>query len=423
MIPANWPIRTAYTGGEDVSLVDERINELPDIGEQIDPAEATPETRQDKLTVEPLLRPTRILILDDEAVVRDVLARKLSTSGYDCEYCENSCMALSLLEKSSYDLVLANIMMPDLGGKKLLAEMLRLRPEIAVILVTSIVDIQTAVDLLKEGAYDYITKPFSLEEVSISVSRALEKRQLLFDNKLYQRSLEEQVSSRTQQLQEALEALYHTYDSTLMALGTAFDTRGADADGHSMRVAIYATLLACQMGLDPDVLRVIQQGAILHDIGKIGVPDSLLRKQGKLTEDEWVLMRRHPEIGLRILSGIKFLRDAAQLVLHHQEKYDGSGYPSRLKGDSIALGARIFAVADTLDCMTSHRPFQPATTFEAAKEEIIRVSGTQLDPEVVAAFLKIPLSELKRVRHGVSSRASLNCLGRDHLLELGVRLQ
>jgi len=376
-----------------------------------------------KLTVKQLHLPVRVLILDDEVVVRDVLARKLSSSGYECECCENVHMALSYLEKNNYDLILANIMMPILGGKKLLEAMLSLRPESAVILITPVVDIQTAVDLLKEGAYDFIAKPFSLEEVSLSVSRALEKRQLIIDNKLYQQSLEEQVLSRTQQLREALEALHHTYDSTLMALGTAFDTRGADADGHSLRVTIYATLLACQMGLEPDLMRVIQQGAILHDIGKIGVPDSLLRKSGRLTEDEWALMRKHPEIGLRILTGIKFLRDAAQLVLHHQEKYDGTGYPSHLKGESICLGARIFAVADTLDCMTSHRSFQPATTFEAAKEEIIRVSGVQLDPAVVAAFLRIPLTELKRVRHMFASRTSLNCFGLDRLLELGVRLQ
>jgi len=406
-----------------VSSVKEKVKELPDIDERASPADATVHDKCTKLTTETLFLPVRILILDNEPIVRDVLARKLSTLGYNCECCENSRMALSFLERSNYDLVLANIVMPDLGGKRLLEEILRVRPETAVILVTSVVDIQTAVDLLKEGAYDYITKPFSLEEVSISVSRALEKRQLLFDNTLYQRSLEEQVSSRTQQLRDALEALHRTYDSTLMALGTAFDTRGADTDGHSFRVTIYATMVACQMGVAPDVLRVIQQGAILHDIGKIGVPDSLLRKPAKLTEDEWAVMRKHPEIGLRILSGIRFLRDAAQLVLHHQEKYDGTGYPLRLKGDSISPGARIFAVADTLDCMTSHRPFQPATTFEAAKDEIIRVSGTQLDPNVVDAFLKIPLSELKLVHHGVSSRANLNCFGRDHLLELGIKLQ
>jgi putative nucleotidyltransferase with HDIG domain len=408
---------------EDVSSVKERIEEPPDSGAQMASDEAVPHDNSVKSAIEALHLPVRILILDDEAVVRDVLARKLSSSGYECESCENGYMALSCLEKSNYDLVLANIMMPDPGGRKLLEEMLRLRPEIAIILITSVVDIQTAVDLVKKGAYDFITKPFSLEDVSISVSRAVEKRQLIFDNKLYQRGLEEQVSSRTQQLWEALEALRHTYNSTLMALGTAFDTRGADADGHSMRVTIYATLLACQMGIVPDLVRVIQQGAILHDIGKIGVPDSLLRKPGKLTENEWVVMRKHPEIGLRILAGIKFLRDAAQLVLHHQEKYDGTGYPLRLKGESISLGARIFAVADTLDCMTSHRPFQPAATFEAAKEEIIRVSGTQFDPGVVDAFLEIPLSELKRVRHVFSSRTNLNCFDRDRLLELGFRLQ
>jgi putative nucleotidyltransferase with HDIG domain len=428
MIFKNPSIRTGDTGAEGVSLIDEGDTKIPGISEHKVPPVEAPHDRPGNSPMELLLRPVRILIVDDEAIVRDILARKLSTLGYYCDCCENSQIALSRLEKINYDLMLADIMMSELGSIKLLEEALNIRPEIAIILVTSVVDIELAVDLLKEGAYDYITKPFSLEEVSISVSRALEKRQLLVDNKMYQRSLEEQVSSRTRQLKEALEVLHHTYHSTLMALGTALDTRDADADGHSLRVTIYATRLARQLSLDPDALRVIQQGAVLHDIGKIGVPDSLLRKSEKLTEDEWVLMRKHPEIGFRILSGIKFLKDAAQLVLQHQERYDGQGYPSHLKGEAIFLGARIFAVADTLDCITSHRPFQPATGFEAAQEEIIRVSGTQLDPAVVDAFLKIPLSEWKQVRHEVSSRVNLNRYGRNRLpefynaenLELGI---
>jgi putative nucleotidyltransferase with HDIG domain len=400
-----------------VSLGDEKNTVPGGNGDQKQLSAADAADKPGKSPMNLLLRPARILIVDDEAIVRDVLMRKLTSLGYDCDCCENSNMAISLLEKSNYDLMLADIMMNELGGTRLLEEALHIRPEIAVILVTSVVDIEIAVDLLKEGAYDYITKPFSLEEVSISVSRALEKRRLLVDNKMYQRGLEEQVSRRTQQLKEALEVLRHTYHSTLMALGTALDTRDADADGHSLRVTIYATRIARQLGTDPDTLRVIQQGAVLHDIGKIGVPDSLLRKPGRLTADEWVLIRKHPEIGFRILSGITFLKDAAKLVLHHQEKYDGTGYPSRLKEEAIFLGARIFAVADTLDCMTSHRPFQPATSFEATQEEIMRVSGMQLDPAVVNAFLNIPLSEWKQIRHDVSSRVNLNRYGRDHFPE------
>ncbi len=169
-------------------------------------------------------------------------------------------------------------------------------------------------------------------------------------------------------------------------------------------MTIYAVRLARQIGLREGELRVLEQAALLHDIGKIGVPDALLRKGESLTESEWVVMRKHPEIGFRILSGIKFLQHAARLVLQHHERFDGTGYPAGLKGEDIELGARIFAVADTLDCITSIRPFQAAFTFETARKEIELAAGTQLDPEVVAAFLEIPPDEWRAIRRGVTAK-------------------
>jgi putative nucleotidyltransferase with HDIG domain len=210
--------------------------------------------------------------------------------------------------------------------------------------------------------------------------------------------------NRTRQLNGALDVLRNTYRSTLIALGTALDSRDADLDGHSLRVTLYTARIARQFDVAEADIRVIEQGALLHDIGKIGIPDSLLRKPTKLTEAEWTLMRKHPEIGWRILSGIEFLKDARELVLQHQERYDGTGYPAGLSGENINLGARIFAVADTLDCVTSHRPFQAAVSFEAAREEIIRVAGTQLDPWIVDAFLQVPLEEWIQVRREVAAR-------------------
>jgi putative nucleotidyltransferase with HDIG domain len=346
----------------------------------------------------------RILVVDDEAVVREILVRKLTHLGYDCDVAEDGRAALKILSNRTYDLLVSDVMMPRMGGVELLKEARRLCPDIAVILVTSVVDLDTAVDALKEGAYDYVTKPFSLEEVSLSVARALEKRRLVMQNRNYQTTLEEQVSSRTRELKEALETLHHMYHSTLMALGTALDSRDADSDWHSLRVTLYALRIARQVGVPKAQATVIEQGALLHDIGKIGVPDALLRKPGPLTPGEWLLMRKHPEIGYRILSGIGFLQEAAVLVLHHHERYDGKGYPSGLRGEEISLGARIFAVADTLDCMTSVRPFQAATSYEAACDEIRRVAGSQLDPGLVDAFLQIPLDDWKNVRIEVASR-------------------
>jgi putative two-component system response regulator len=347
--------------------------------------------------------PARILIVDDEVVMREILTRKLASCGYLCEWCYSGRTALDLLACRTFDLVLADISMPETGGVGFLKQTLKICPDIAVILVTSLVDIEVAVDALKDGAYDYITKPFSLEKLSISVSRALEKRRLVLENQNYQRTLEEQVASRTRQLKEALGVLEHTYHSTLVALSKALDSRDAGSDGHSLRVTVYATRLARQVNLSDSEIRAIEHGILLHDIGKIGIPDELLRKKGQLNESEWLLMRKHPEIGYRILSSIRFLKDAAQLVLHHHERYDGQGYPQRLKTDEIYLGARVFAVADALDDLTSNRLFQPAVSFEAAIREIEIMSGKQLDPNLVDEFLKIPALEWKEICRDIAA--------------------
>jgi putative two-component system response regulator len=345
-----------------------------------------------------LFRPARILIVDDEVIIREILDRKLTGLGYVCECCENGQSALALLAEKSFDLVLADVLMPEIGGVALLREILRIRPDTAVILVTSVIDIEVAVDALKDGAYDYITKPFSLEEMSISVSRALEKRRLVLENRKYQNILEEQVASRTRQLQEALAVLEQTYHSTLVALSKALDSRDADSDGHTLRVTSYTRRLAQQLGMAESEIRVVEQGVLLHDIGKIGIPDELLHKPGKLNETEWMLMRRHPEIGYRILTRIKFLKGAAQMVLHHHEQYDGQGYPKGLKGNEINLGARIFAVAEALESLTSDRQFQTAVSFDSACREIEKMAGARLDPRLVQAFLQIPPSEWESIR-------------------------
>jgi len=349
--------------------------------------------------------------VEDETLIRDILVRKLKGLGYECDSCEDGRAALNLLPAASYDLILTDLTMPGVGGLSLLQETLKLYPDTAVILVTSVSDLSVAVNALKHGAYDYILKPFSLQEVSVIVARALEKRRLLLENRRYQQHLEEEVASRTQQFRDALELLNQTYHSTLLALGTALDSRDADSDGHALRVTLYTLRLARQVGASEADLKTIEQGALLHDIGKIGVPDNLLRKAEKLTESEWQLMRLHPEIGYRILSRISFLHEAARMVLNHQERYDGTGYPAGLRGNEVVLSARIFAVADTLDCMTTDRPFQKAVTFEAAREEIRRVAGTQLDPAIVDKFMEIPLDEWKTIAQDVKAKAKAHRQG------------
>ena len=354
--------------------------------------------------LDPLHEPARILVVDDEVIVREILVRKLRQLGYSCSAAPNGESCLTLLASAYFDLLVMDLSITGRDGVALMRDAQRQCPDLAVILVTSVTDIETAVGALKDGAYDYVTKPFSLEEVSISVARALEKRRLLVENRRYQERLEDQIASRTRQLKEALEELQQTYHSTLLALGAALDSRDADSDRHSLRVTMYAVRLARQMGLDSARLRVIQQASLLHDIGKIGVPDTLLRKGGDLDASEWTVMRKHPEIGYRILSGIRFLQEAARIVLQHHERFDGSGYPAGLKGDEIEAGARIFAVADTMDCITSIRPYRAAETYESARREIECAAGSQLDPQVVAAFLEVPLEEWRAIRRSVTAQ-------------------
>ena len=346
-------------------------------------------------------RPARILIVDGEAMIREILARKLTSLGHSCECYDNPRKALDLLSDNRFDLILADVLMPKMGGMAFLDEAMRICPDVAVILVTSVVDIESAVQSLKHGAYDYISKPFDVEEVTVSVSRALEKRRLLLENRNYQRTLEEQVASRTSLLQEALGVLELTYRSTLIALSKALDSRDADSEGHSVRVTAYAVRIARQLGLEESEIKMIEKGVLLHDIGKIGVPDKLLRKTDNLEESERILMRRHPEIGYQILTRIKFLTGAAQIVLQHHERYDGKGYPQGLKGNDIDLGARIFAIANALEELTSDHHFEKAANlepavFESAIEEIKKMSGTQLDPQIVREFLTIPVSDWKK---------------------------
>ncbi len=361
-------------------------------------------------------RRAKILIVDDEVVIREILARRLSSFGYSCECCASGQMAIDLLAKGGFDLVLADILMPEIGGVALLKEALRVSPGIAVILLTSVVDIEVAVDALKEGAYDYIAKPFSFEQVSISVSQALEKRRLLLENQNYQRTLEEQVANRTRQVKEALEVLEQSYQSTLVALSRALDSRDAYSDGHSLRVTVYARRLAQGLNLSEVEIRTIEQGVLLHDIGKIGIPDELLQKPDDLVGLEWLLMHQHPEIGYRVLSSIKFLKGAAQVVLHHHERYDGNGYPQGLKGAQIHLGARIFAVADALDDLTANCKSHPSMNFESAVGEIKEMSGKQLDPDIVSEFLKVPVSAWKAMRREIAEKTK-----RSDFLFLGCR--
>lgn len=347
--------------------------------------------------------PVHILIVDSERIERDVMVRRFTGLGYICECCDNAKTALKLLINKKFDLILADTTVSENGINSFLSETLRIRPDVAIILATSVEDISTAVSSLKDGASDWVLRPFSLEEIVLSVSRALEKQRLVVENRNYQRTLEEQVSSRTSQLQEALKVLEFTYHSTLIALGRALDCRYKDSAGRSQRITAYARRLGERLGLNKKEIHEIEQGALLHDIGKIGIPDALLCKR-ELTEEEQRIMHTHPEIGYKILSNIKFLKAAALLVLQSHEWYDGNGFPHGLHDEEITLGGRILAVADTFEDLTTSAYTENTSTsaIDTAIGKLNRLSGTKLDPHLVEEFLRIPSAELTRIRNNTS---------------------
>ncbi len=334
----------------------------------------------------------KILVVDDEEAIREVISTLLESQGFHCTVCSNGKLGLEAFRKDSYDLVLSDIVMPEMDGLKLLAELRLDDPDVPVIMVTAMHDISIALEAIRAGAYDYILKPFEKDQLYLSVRRALEHRALVMENRTYQSDLEQLVAERTQQLSIALQDLEQSYDYTLEALGGALDAKDAETEGHCQRVTAFTITIARAMGVEKTMLRHIARGAFLHDIGKMGVPDSILTKPGPLTAEEREIMRRHCEIGYSVLERIPFLKEAAEIVLSHQECYDGSGYPRGLKGEHIPLGARIFAVADTLDAMISDRPYRKALPISAARDEIRRFSGRQFDPRVVEVFLAQPES-------------------------------
>jgi len=332
----------------------------------------------------------KVLVVDDEEAIREVVSTLLESQGYRCTVCMNGRLGLEAFRKDSFDLVLSDIVMPEMDGLKLLGELRREDPDVPVIMVTAMHDIAIALEAIRAGAYDYILKPFEKDQLHLSVRRALEHRQLVMENRTYQSDLEHLVAERTQQLSIALQDLEQSYDYTLEALGGALDAKDAETEGHCQRVTAFTITIAKAMGVDKGLLRHIARGAFLHDIGKMGIPDSILTKPGPLTTEEREIMRRHCDIGYSVLERIPFLKEAADIVLSHQECYDGSGYPRGLRGEKIPLGARIFAVADTLDAMISDRPYRKALPISAARDEIRRYSGRQFDPRVVDVFLSIP---------------------------------
>ncbi len=357
-----------------------------------------------------------ILILDDEEGVRTAVADVLHSAAYSVEQASSVEAAIPMLASKSWALILSDLVMPGTNGLTLLEYAQRHHHDVPVVMVTGVNDISVALEAMRMGAYDYLLKPFQREQLLAVVARAIEKRRLEMENLAYKNELESLVKARTDLLdgttadlkraladrERAMAELERSYDITLEALGNALDLKDAETEGHSRRVTAFTMAIAHALGLPDERRKVIGRGAFLHDIGKMAIPDAILRKPGRLTAEEQAVMREHCLLGYQMLRKIPFLHEPAEIVYSHQEHFDGSGYPRGLRGEQIHLGARVFAVADAFDAITSDRPYRAAQSMPSARREIEKHSGSQFDPNVVSIFLSIPNEFWVKLRDQIS---------------------
>jgi response regulator RpfG family c-di-GMP phosphodiesterase len=346
---------------------------------------------------EPQTSKASLLIADDEMEIRKVLQDCLCGS-YDCTTVGSAEEALALLQAREFDLILSDITMDGMSGLEMVPHVLARSPETVIIMISGAQTIESAIEALRVGAFDYIMKPFDLKHVELIIRRAREHRRLLQSRRRYESYLEDLIAQRTGELNKALLTIEASYRSTLKALAAALETRDRDTHGHSERVVSFSLRLGRELGLDEEQLRSLEFGALLHDIGKIGIADAVLRKPAPLTAEEWQQMREHPTLGQSILRGISFLAGAARVVGEHHEKWDGSGYPRKLKGSEIDLNARVFAVANAFDANTSDRVYRAGKSYESALAELESCAGQQFDPHVVAAFRRVPPVDWEQLR-------------------------
>ena len=339
----------------------------------------------------------RVLIVDDKPDIREILSDLLSAD-YHCVSVSSAEEALERVSSEKFELVISDVMMGGMSGFDMIPQVHSLSPDTVVVMISGVQTIENAIAALRVGAFDYIMKPFDLRQVESAVKRALEHYELRDAKRRYENHLEELVEQRTAELDDALVSLEDAYRSTLKALTAALETRDAETHGHSERVLTFSVRLGRELALDKTQMTALEFGALLHDIGKIGVPDAILRKPATLSEEEWAKMREHPLHGQQILLDIEFLEGAARVVAQHHERWDGSGYPIGLRGEEIDLNARIFAVADAFDAMISDRVYRRGRSYEVAAKELETWAGRQFDPQVVGAFHQVPREDWEELR-------------------------
>jgi response regulator RpfG family c-di-GMP phosphodiesterase len=334
----------------------------------------------------------KILIVEDEPLSRNLLSVYLSDE-YICTEVGSAEEALEAIEKTPFSIIITDITLPGMNGLELMQKVLKQNSETIFIIISGREKIDFAIKALRLGAFDYLMKPFDLDFVKAAIEKAVEHINLKAIKYLYEQQLEEAVMQRTAELNYALEEADAAYRATVKSLVHALEARVFEPYGHHERVVAYCQRFAKELGLDNKQTCSLEFGALLHDIGKIGVPDAILRKVGPLTEDERRKMQLHPLYGEEILKDIPFLKDATRVVVEHHEFWNGEGYPRKLKGEEINYCARIFAVIDAFDAITSDRTYRDAVTYQEAVDEIVRCAGTQFDPEIVEAFRRIPIQD------------------------------
>lgn len=328
--------------------------------------------------------PLRCVVADDEPRLRQVLVRVMKGEGFVCEEAGTGVEALAQLAQAPTALLLTDLRMPEMDGMELLTAVHDRYPDVSVILITAVADVDVALQALTAGAVDYLTKPFHLEEVRARVSQAMEKRRLILENRSYQAGLEERVTAQARRIEEL-------FLGGVQALVHALEVKDPYTRGHSIRVSRYSIAIARQIGMDRDTIRQVEIGGHVHDIGKIGVREEILNKEGALTDAEYAHVMTHPVVGWQILSPL--LNDspyALNMVRSHHERFDGKGVPDGLAREGIPIEARLLAVADAFDAMTSGRAYRHhRMSSDDAVAELQRHRGTQFDPDMVAEFLKL----------------------------------
>ncbi|HET8541677.1 MAG TPA: HD domain-containing phosphohydrolase [Anaeromyxobacter sp.] len=357
----------------------------------------------------PAVPAERVLIVDDDQLILKALARILESAGFEPRCYLTPDEALAAVERDAPVVIISDYMMPSMDGVTFLKAARARFPGAVRILCTAAEDFRVALQAVNAGeVFRIISKPWHQQELLGTVTQAAEAARLRRENE----RLTAEIQQKNEQLREhnaRLEEMVRARTQALLeGLIAALDYRDAETQWHSRRVSLYARRLAHQLGVQEPELTVIEHGALLHDIGKIGVRDGVLLKPGPLTAQEWTEMKRHPELGWALLQRVDYLRPASAIVLEHQEKWDGTGYPRALRGDQIVLGARVFHVVDTLDAITSDRPYRKARGFDEARAEIVRCGGTQFDPRVVDAFLAVPPEDWERIRLDVETVAVLS---------------